>query len=942
MNPPKLSLRFALIGVFVILNVSAVGVIGLLSFANTQQSNTFIIGRLQQDIFNRVTHYIEDLFRQAENINLSNAHLIRKGLIAPDDSAALGDLFLQKVDISGTVSSIFFGTPEGGFTAAGQKAIGNAFFLVETDSEAAGVFRIYDTDSSGTKTGVTLTETEFDARTRPWYTRALDAPGNVWSPPFTVTAGQEKAIAVNLAVRDPENKLMGVLSTNIFIAHLNRYLQSLADRENGRVYIVDRSGELIASSLTEESFSDCSWNSYETETHLKNRILTQIGTTRNPAAHSFTTHINGNAHHVYVAPILASERLGWFAVIEFPECSFLPYLKSHNSITLFTIFVTLGMTIVTGLVATRWITRPISLLEDAAQKIARGIWHTTKLPPSQIREIDGLSTSFQNMSETLEQVVLEFQEEINVRRETEEHLKASEASLRVRSEMYQKLTDAAKDAIIQMSPAGEIVFWNHAAENIFGYCASEVLGKSAHALLAQDADLQRFVRAFPEFIATGTGKAIGRTLELDGIHKDGHKVPIELSLSTFLDDGRRQALAIIRDISERKKGEAKRLELEEQLRQKYKIEAVGLLAGGIAHNFNNNLAIILGNVEMAKHKDVGPEDAEILLDHAYTAARRASDLVKQIMTYSRADNMNAEPVRLRLILEETLGLLTSTMPSSVTLHVHFHPQAHNIFVDANATSIQEILINLCNNAVHAMDESGDLTVSLDLTDLEAQDIPAQFSCPPGRYARLAVADTGSGMSDDMMAKIFDPFFTTKDVDEGTGMGLATVMGTVKNYGGLVKVDSRIGQGTRFDVLFPVLGGAQSEHRNDDIAVYKGSGKILLVDDDPMLAEISRKMLDKLGYRVTVETSSIQALNRLAKDPFKFDLVISDQTMPRMTGVEFAEQVRQINRELPIILCTGFSTRVSERDYQNYNVKAFCMKPLTLSELSAAVRKALTQ
>ncbi len=934
MTNVKLSLRTTIIGIFVVLNIVAASVIGFLLHYNSNASSAFMVARLQQGIFNRINSDISQVLTQAEKINLSNAKLMTHGKLAMNNLDGIGLLLREQIRIYDNISNLTLAFPDGGLVAAGKKIADNSLYLASTPGPQNGPLTIYDANNENEIGPSVFKKENFDARQRPWFIAALERPGNVWTPPYMLPTDDDQTISVNLAVRDTNKKLLGVLSTNLFIAHFDSYLSALANKEGGQIYIVDQSGELIASSLP------ATYPGEKKQIQLQNYILEQINIPAQTTANRLSITFEDQVHHIYTCSLLAEKKLGWYTIIEFPENSFIPELRNSGQYALISSGLILVLTALIGLFASQRITVPIKTLENTARTIAKGIWQHNNIDQTGIKEIDSLADSFQNMSTTLEQIVIEFQEEINMRRQTEEELKSSEAALRVSNEVHEKLTKAAKDAIIQMNSKGEVVFWNQAATAIFGYSKEEILNKKVHALLAQPKDMMRFHDAFPEYLAMGTGPAVGHTIELKAVHKNGHLIPVELSLSTFVDNSERQALAIIRDISERKTAESHRLDLEEQLRQKYKIEAVGLLAGGIAHNFNNNLAIILGNVEMAKHEGISPEDSAILLDHAYTAARRSSDLVKQIMAYTRAEKFQAGPVQLTMIIKETLTLLYSTLPSSVNLQSEFCQNAQKLFIDADLTGVQEMLINLCNNAIHAMDENGNLTVSLQKAELQEADIPAQFSCPPGSYAQISVQDTGIGMSKELMAKIFDPFFTTKDVDQGTGMGLATVMGTVKNYGGMIKVASTVGSGSCFHLYFPLVDLGLNQNTTDNIKIYKGSGKILLIDDDPLLAETSRKMLDKLGYQVRIETSSTNALEHLKRAPFTYDVIITDQTMPEMTGIDFAHKVEELNPALPIILCTGYSNKVSQENYQYHNVKAFCMKPLTMADISQAVNDIL--
>ncbi len=265
-----------------------------------------------------------------------------------------------------------------------------------------------------------------------------------------------------------------------------------------------------------------------------------------------------------------------------------------------------------------------------------------------------------------------------------------------------------------------------------------------------------------------------------------------------------RSFGTIQDVTENILAENKRKELEIQLRQKHKMEAVGHMAGGMAHNFNNNLSIILGNVELSQLKQAPNNEVTPLLENAKIAIRRSRDLVQKIITYSRKGIQNKTPIQLPAIVTETISLIRSTLSTTISIEQVVDPACGSIVVDADASQIHEVLVNLCNNAVHAMDEKGVLRISLDSVELTQQDIPAQYEQIAGHYAKLSIQDTGNGMPAEMLDKIFDPFFTTKEEYEGAGMGMATVQGIVVQHGGIIKVNSVPDQGTVFDLYFPIV------------------------------------------------------------------------------------------------------------------------------------------
>ncbi len=394
------------------------------------------------------------------------------------------------------------------------------------------------------------------------------------------------------------------------------------------------------------------------------------------------------------------------------------------------------------------------------------------------------------------------------------------------------------------------------------------------------------------------------------------------------------------DIIARKESEDKKQELEVQLRQKYKMEAVGVMAGGIAHNFNNNLAIILGNLEMAGLKKNKSDLLDKYLGNAKTAVLRSRDLVAQILTYSHQDQKELGPVDLGLVVRETLSLLKSTLPASVSLACQA-PSSHSLIIKGDPGKIQEALINLCNNAVYAMNEKGQLKIDLTLVDLQPQDIPGHCFCQAGPHVCLTVEDSGCGIDQSILDRIFDPFFTTKSVDKGTGMGLSTVQGIVDQHGGMIKVASTVGTGTSFHLFFPMEKDAGSlPARQVSSERHQGRERILLVDDDTSLLELVTQMLEELGYRVTAIDSSSRALTLFAGNPSAFDLVITDQTMPELTGEALVAELRKISPGVRVVLMTGFSSQIDEEQAVTAGVQAFCLKPLEMTELSRIVRNTL--
>jgi|GEM_PF-7074457 len=387
--------------------------------------------------------------------------------------------------------------------------------------------------------------------------------------------------------------------------------------------------------------------------------------------------------------------------------------------------------------------------------------------------------------------------------------------------------------------------------------------------------------------------------------------------------------------------------LEEQLQQKCKMEAVGMIAGGVAHNFNNSLAVIMGSLEMAQRKQSFPDKVESYIENARLATRRSRDLVSQILTYARKSENKIIPIVLSDVVDETQQLLRSTLPATVNLIYESSSNARSLKIDADASQIQEILLNLCNNSVHAMEEAGDLNIRLGSVILKQKDIPSSHDLRAGEYVRITIQDSGCGIEETLLNQIFDPFFTTKGASEGTGMGLATVQAIVERHAGLIKVNSIVGEGTTFELYFPLLidyvfDKADTVNSVDKLKqeAPRGNETVLIVDDERAVTELQHHMLSDLGYNVCSTTSSSEALRLFILKPNYYDLVITDQIMPELTGLELAAEIKKQRPSIKTILCTGYSSKVSSGKAREEGIDAFVFKPLDFVEIAQTVRQVL--
>jgi signal transduction histidine kinase/ActR/RegA family two-component response regulator len=395
------------------------------------------------------------------------------------------------------------------------------------------------------------------------------------------------------------------------------------------------------------------------------------------------------------------------------------------------------------------------------------------------------------------------------------------------------------------------------------------------------------------------------------------------------------AMAIARLVEQQRR-------MQEHLAQAQKMEALGTLAGGIAHDFNNILTAIIGCAELISLEVAPGSLIERNLQELLKASYRARDLVKQILAFSRRSEQERRPTPIDSLLREAMKLLRASLPS--TIEIRSEIEASGGVVLANPVQIHQVVMNLCTNSAQAMEEKGGtLTIGLQAVEIDA-DRAKKKEVRPGRYLCLSVKDTGKGIPPEIREKIFDPYFTTKEVGKGTGLGLAVVQGIVKGHGGFIEVSSEVGRGATFEVFFPLVDGVEgtAEVKPSQKVPLGRRERILFVDDEPALVEVGRQMLERLGYEAEVRTQSLEALELFAREGMRFDLVITDMTMPGMTGDRLSQELLRIRPDIPIILCTGYSERISSEEARKMGICQLLLKPLVMQELAETIRRALDQ
>ncbi len=508
---------------------------------------------------------------------------------------------------------------------------------------------------------------------------------------------------------------------------------------------------------------------------------------------------------------------------------------------------------------------------------------------------------------------------------------------RLAQERYRSIVDNATDAVITIDDQSLVQIFNHAAEAMFGCTASEAVSQPFETFIAP-AGRPALPRQLQTITAPGTRP--GLSIPLTGLRRGGGEFPIEASLSQSTTNGRPLITAIVRDLTEKHKAERVHAQLEIRLRQSQKMEAIGTLAGGIAHDFNNILGAVMLNIELARGEVSENHPAQEYLTALRASSLRARDLVRQILAFSRQQELQRHVLRLERVVQEALKLVRAALPSTIEINLRLSSDGPSILADS--TQLHQILANLSANAAHAMRERGGrLDIQQRTLQVDAALAATSPDLQPGRYVELTVTDTGSGMSPEILERIFDPFFTTKGPGEGTGLGLAVVHGIMKEHDGAILVDSTLGQGTTFRLYFPAVEQPEITPDETPELIPRGQGeRLLILDDEEALLRVNQRTLERLGYHVTAHTSPTAALTAFRENPEQFDLVITDLAMPGMTGMDFSRELLRLRPNCPVVLTTGYTSSLDPQNIKSLGLAGLLFKPATAALIGETVHHAL--
>ncbi len=523
---------------------------------------------------------------------------------------------------------------------------------------------------------------------------------------------------------------------------------------------------------------------------------------------------------------------------------------------------------------------------------------------------------------------------VGINRDISEKIKYEEA-LKASEESYRGLFDSVMEAIYIQAPDGTFLDVNEGAVKMYGYPKEYLIGKSPADVAAPGKNDLEKVRE--QFIKALKGEP--QQFEFWGKRANGEEFPKNVRLYKGKYFGQDVVIALAEDITEKKKLEEDKKNLERQVHQNQRLETIGTLAGGIAHDFNNILTPILGYAEMIKMSVKNDPKLKNKADQIIKASLRARDLIQQILTFSRQIDQQVKPVFIQHIINEATHLLRASIPSTIKLKKKIDKNCLPVMADP--AQLHQVLINLCTNAYQAMEKTGgELFIGLKPVQIDQRAAKIHPGLKPGQYNQLIVSDTGEGMEPWVLERIFEPFFTTKSVGKGTGLGLSVVHGIVKNYNGEITVYSEKGRGTVFHVYLPVADVREINEKKQNENIPRGTEHILIVDDEPNVLELERQMLEYFGYKTYGLSESTKVMDQLMTNPDKYQMLITDLTMPNLTGMQLAKLVRLHFPHLPIIMVTGYSEELTDDIKEKYGIQAILMKPVVASDLATTVRQVL--
>ena len=955
--PVKLPLRLLLIVLFAVQITLVVGVVGCLSFRNGQRAVNNVTHHLRSKITANIEDHLRTFLATPQQINQINANLIH---LANDrgvyDQDALERYFWEQIQVFDSVTSIYFGNPMGGIVLAGREGADGSLYVIATDEFRSGPFRKFATDSEGNRQELLTAIPDFDARTRSWYSKAIEEDQPTWSDIYILFTGQDMAIAASRPLYDEQHNLLGVLSSDIFASHLSNFLQNLDIGETGSSFIMERSGLLVASSTDEKPFTNLSEEEPQRRLHANESTIPairsaaefltgQFGDYHNITGEQqlFEFDMNGQRQFLQVLPVQDEYGIDWLVVVILPESDFMAQINANNLVTMSLMGLALIFAIILGIFTAQWITRPVLHLNDSTKALAKGEWEQP-LNGEWISEIDDLAHSFNDMVGQLKQTMESLSSEIAEHTEAEKMLRQSE-------EKYRSLIENSSDAIYLLY---ETRF------DLINPRFTELLGVTAKEACAPDFDFMSLVASksrplINERIAKQSrGEELSPYYEFTAQDKTGNEIEIEASVSYVPYREGTATQGILRNVTERLQAEEllqqskRRLEealtelreTQERMMHQERLAAVGQLADGVAHEFNNILAAIILYTQMMLEMDESTPGMHKRLQVIATQADRGANLVQQILDFGRRSMIRRTLLAMDSFLEQVIDLLTRTLPESIRIDLVFEPGEY--MMEADSTRVQQAVVNLALNARDFMPNGGGVRVSF------FRGGGGSFNCVEcgpvvgGEWILVEVRDNGVGIPADVLPHIFEPFFTTR-APLGHGLGLAQVYGIMKQHEGHIAMETEVGKGTAFKLYWPALLVKPPETESTGwLDADQGEGKtILVVEDNAVLRTAMVEGMSLMGFQVLEAADGQEALAVCENHKGEIALVVSDWVMPVMNGLELARQLEKQDAPIKVLFITGHPLDDDTKGTLPENVIGWVLQPLNLKQLAEAISKGVS-
>lgn len=931
----KYRLQAVFIVPFVLQIVIAISLVGYLSHWNGQRAVNDVTARLRSEISARVEQQLLDFLSVPHIINQINADALSQGNLS-DVNAESENYLWQQYQLFDNVNAIQFALPEGGQYLGIVKATadGQPYFQYR-DESTGGKLHFYSINSAGTSGDlIRIDRRDYDPRVRPWYIEAVALGGPRWGKVEPAVTVQTLVLDASQPAYDAEGNLIGVLVVDIFLEQIDAFLEEIQVGETGIVYIMERSGNLVASSNAEPAFTIDSEtgepqriNSMESDNLMISISATALGQEFSSLAaistrENLRTTYEGSSYFIQVTPIQDERGLDWLSVVVIPERDFTEQIIANTRLTILIIFAALGIAIIAGIITARWITRPILEINESAKALAAGDWQQ-EVTADRKDEVGELARSFNRMADQLRSAFTTLEERI-------EEQQAVEKALRISEEKYRTLVEAADDGIVLTNMNLEVIFHNEAYARNLGYTEEEIKDVDPLSTIHPD-DFPRLMAETDNLLQSGS-----MTFEYRVRHKDGQWAH-RLAKSAVIydkDHNPESILTISHDMTVRKA-------LEDQVQQQERLSAIGQLAAGIAHDFNNILSSIMLYADILIHLPDMPEKGQKHADTISKQSQRAANMVQQILDFSRRTPLDRHLVDLVYLLKELMLLTERTFPENIRVSLSHSAERH--LADIDPTRMQQVFMNLMLNARDAMPAGGELFLALEAVTIYPDSYPHLATLSPGRWQKITVTDTGRGIPESHQAHLFEPFFTTKEPGQGTGLGLAQVYGIVQLHGGVIDVYSLEGQGTTFIIFLPIpeKTAELTAARPTTSDLQSGKGEtILVVEDDEATREAVVFSIESLNYRVLVATNGREALAVLEESAAEISLIVSDMMMPQMGGEEFLRAMQARGIRIPTIILSGYLPEKDLDELRGLGMSDWISKPPELRTLANALARNL--